>query len=333
MKAYVALVGVVSVAVALLGPAPAQALERPTGLEHAAFRPIDTNSRAAVREAVVQRLRPALATKVKWVNGSTSRCRAGAPSKATQSATLKAVNFFRAMSQLDPVKFDKKLSARAQKAALIMDAENSLSHFPPRTWNCFTDVGAEAAGRSNLCLDCTGAESIAEYVKDAGPGNKDAGHRRWLMFPFTRTMGSGITAGAGALWVIPGKREKAKTPTWVSWPTPGYFPNELDPGGRWSLSASNDKIDFGRAKVRVRIAGGAELKVKQYKPTKHGKPDYGSPALIWEVSGFELPSGARSRKLDVTVSGIRVWNAADTAMTKKKITRKYSVRYFNADVR
>ncbi len=327
-----AVLGCLVLALVMVGMAPAQAAaSEPSGFQPTAFRPIDTGDRAQVRQAVLKRLRPALATKVKW-SGSVSGCRAGRPSAATQSATLKAVNFFRAMSRLGPVSFDPALSAKAQKAALMMDAENSLSHFPPKSWNCYTADGAEAAGRSNLCLDCTAAPSVLEYMTDAGPGNTSTGHRRWLQFPYVKKMGSGITGGAGALWVIPGTRAKAKAPTWVSWPTPGYFPNELDPGGRWSLSASNDKIDFSRAKVTVRIAGGAKLKVRQYKPTVHGKPDYGSPALVWEVADFALPTGARSRRLDVTVSGIRVWNKADTALTKKKLTRKYSVRYFNADV-
>lgn len=334
--AYGAMLGVVVAAVVgvlVLGPSPAQAkpLEGPV-FRAAAFKPIDTGSRAAVRDAVLKRLRPALAAKVVW-DGSASRCRAGTPSAGTQAATLKAVNFYRAMGQLDPVKFDPKLSARAQKAALIMDAEDSLSHFPPRGWNCWTKVGATAAGSSNLCLGCAGAESIAQYMIDPGVGNKDAGHRRWVMYPFIKSMGSGVTAGASALWVIPSKPVKAKAPTWVSWPTPGYFPNELEPGGRWSLSASNAHVDFGKAKVAVRTATGTKIKVRQDKPTKHGEADYGTPALIWQIGDLKLPNGSKGRRIDVTVTGIRVWNSTDTALTKKKLTRKYSVRFFNADVR
>ncbi|MCE0534708.1 CAP domain-containing protein [Kineosporia rhizophila] len=323
--------GVTVALVSFLPGGPAQADPGPPSVEAAAFRPIDTGDRAAVREAVLKRLRPALAAKVKW-SGSVSGCVAGKPARSTQQATLKAVNFFRAMAQLDPVTFDAGLSAKAQKAALMMDAENSLNHFPPRSWKCWSKAGAEAAGRSNLCLDCTGAASVLEYMTDEGPGNTAAGHRRWLLFPFVGEMGSGITSGAGALWVIPGERVRAKSPAWVSWPTPGYFPNELDPAGRWSLSASNEKIDFARAKVSVRTADGKALEVRRHKPIAHGRPNYGSPALVWQVTGFALPTGTRSRRLDVTVSGIRVWNQADTALTKKKITKKYSVRYFDADV-
>jgi uncharacterized protein YkwD len=337
--AYGAMLGsVVAAAVVgvwVLGPSPAQAQVGTAGesvLGAAAFKPINTGSRAAVRDAVLKRLRPALAAKVVW-DGSTSRCRAGAPSAATQTATLKAINFYRAMGQLDPVKLDAKLSSRAQKAALIMDAENSLSHFPPRSWNCWTKVGATAAGSSNLCLSCTGAESIAQYMIDPGAGNKEGGHRRWVMYPYIKSMGSGVTTGASALWVIPPKPVKAKAPSWVSWPTPGYFPNELEPGGRWSLSASNAHIDFGKAKVSVRTATGTKIKVQQYKPTKHGDADYGTPALIWQVGDIKLPSGSKGRRIDVTVTGIRVWNSTDTALTPKKLTRKYSVRFFNADVR
>ncbi|MBT0769333.1 CAP domain-containing protein [Kineosporia sp. J2-2] len=296
----------------------------------AAYQPIDTGDRAAVRRAVLKRLRPALAVKVKW-DGSVAHCRSGRPSVATQRATLKAVNFFRAMSGLAPITFDAKLSAGAQKAALIMDAESSLSHFPPRSWNCWSKAGAEAAGRSNLCLGCTGAESILEYMDDPGPGNKAAGHRRWLLYPYVKTMGSGVTSGASALRVIPSARVQVKAPKWVSWPTPGYFPNELEPGGRWSLSSSNDHADFSAARVAVRTAKGTRLKVVLHRPVEHGAPDYGSPGLVWEIGDLALPTGAKGRRIDVTVSGIRVWNATDTALTKKKVTHRYSVRFFNPD--
>jgi len=311
---------------------PTEAAVQASPLGSAAFKKIDTSKRAAVREAVLKRLRPALATPVKWT-GSASACRAGTPSTASQTSTLKAVNFYRAMGQLGPVKFDAKLSARAQKAALIMDAEDSLSHSPPHGWDCWTKTGATAAGRSNLCLGCTGAESIAQYMIDPGAGNKEAGHRRWVLYPFIKSMGSGVTTGASALWVIPAKPAKVKAPAWVSWPTPGYFANELEPGGRWSLSASNAHVDFGQAKVTVRTAAGAKIKVQPNKTTKHGQADYGTPALIWRVGDLNLPSGSKGRQIDVSVTGIRVWNRSDTALTAKKLTRKYTVRFFNADVR
>ncbi len=112
----------------------------------------------------------------------------------------------------------------------------------------------------------------------------------------------------------------------------GLFPQRARSGRALVAERSNEKIDFARAKVSVRTADGKALEVRRHKPIAHGRPNYGSPALVWQVTGFALPTGTRSRRLDVTVSGIRVWNQADTALTKKKITKKYSVRYFDADV-
>jgi uncharacterized protein YkwD len=282
---------------------------------------INTADRAAVRAALVKRLRPALATPIGWT-GSTSACSAGKPSAPAQASTLAAINFFRAMGRLDPVTLDPALSAQAQKAALMMDANFALDHNPPQSWACWSAVGADAAGQSNLCLGCTGAAAIAAYLRDSGDGNGVVGHRRWVMYPPTTVMGSGSTERANALIVFGNDAPlSSNRPSWVSWPTPEYFPNELEPGGRWSLSASDPAVSFATAKVVVRTTTGAALKLKQQKVVN----GYGSNTLVWQLSGLKLPIGTTARRLDVAVTGIRRGTAT--------LSRRYSVRLFNPDAR
>jgi hypothetical protein len=218
---------------------------------------------------------------------------------------------------LDPV-----MSAQAQKAALMMDANYALDHSPPRSWNCWTQDGADAAGRSNLYLLHSGANAIEGYMRDPGEDNGKVGHRRWVMFPPTSTMGSGSTRRANALMVFGNDAPESTTlPKWVSWPTPGYFPTELEPQGRWSLSASDPATDFDNAKVTVKTADGTRLKV-QRQPVVDG---YGSNTLVWQVSGLKLPTKTTARRIDVAVTGIRV-NAT-------VLSRRYSVHLFDADAR
>ena len=63
-----------------------------------------------------------------------------------QDATALRVNYFRAMAGVSAaVTFSDALGAKAQQAALMMSANNSLSHFPPTTWLDYTQAGAEAA--------------------------------------------------------------------------------------------------------------------------------------------------------------------------------------------
>jgi uncharacterized protein YkwD len=282
---------------------------------------IDTARRAAVRSALRKKLRPALLTPIGWT-GSTAACRAGAPSAEAQSSTLAAINFFRAMGRLDPVTLDKALSAQAQKAALMMDANFALDHDPPQSWSCWSAAGTDAAGQSNLCLGCSGAEAVAAYLIDSGDGNGVVGHRRWVMYPQTTMMGSGSTGRSNALVVFGSDAAlSSNLPTWVAWPPPGYFPTELEPAGRWSLSASSTAVTFAEAKVVVRTAAGTRLKVTQEKVVN----GYGSNTLVWQVSGLKLPTGTTARRLEVAVTGIR----RGAAM----VSRKYSVRLFNADAR
>lgn len=89
------------------------------------------------------------------------------------------------------VSLDAALSRKAQEAALLMMANEQLSHYPPADWKCYSSGGAEAAGRSNLSLGNKGAAAVASQMRDAGKGNGGAGHRRWLLYPHTRTMGAG----------------------------------------------------------------------------------------------------------------------------------------------
>ncbi len=67
-------------------------------------------------------------------------------------------------------------------------------------------AGAEAAGKSNLCLCAPNADVVKAYM-DAGAGNSETGHRWWLQRPETQTMGSGAHgSGPCAVGAGPGGR-------------------------------------------------------------------------------------------------------------------------------
>ena len=48
----------------------------------------------------------------------------------------------------------------AKVAALIMHANDRLSHSPPSSWNCWTAAGDEAAGTSSLALGHYGSAAV-----------------------------------------------------------------------------------------------------------------------------------------------------------------------------
>lgn len=65
------------------------------------------------------------------------------------------------------VKFNSTLSKKAQRAALMMAANQDLSHFPPAGWKCYAKDGAEAAGNSNLSL--VGSWAAPAPSPESGP--------------------------------------------------------------------------------------------------------------------------------------------------------------------
>ena len=134
------------------------------------------------------------------------------------AATRESINFVRALGHLAPISFSKSLSHHAQKAALIMAANNALSHEPPRGWTCWSREGANAAGHSNLAISwpriTAGGLVKRDAMDDDGDSNIFVGHRRWVIYPPTLKMGSGTTSTANALWVF--------GPTSASRPDPAF---------------------------------------------------------------------------------------------------------------
>lgn len=230
--------------------------------------------------------------------GSTAGCVSGAPSPPAQTATLTAINYFRELAGLPAVAFDASLSAKAQQAALMMYAQNDLSHDPPPTWACYTAAGDEGAGASNLYLGSAGASSIAGYMDDPGSNNYFAGHRRWILYPPQASMGSGSTCCSNALYVFGAQTAPTAPTPWVPWPTPGFVPYQVEPEGRWSLSATDPTTDFSNARVSV-TSEGVTLPVT-VRPVVVG---YGDPTLVWDRDpGYG--TGRADRAYDVSVTDI-----------------------------
>ncbi|PVG81898.1 hypothetical protein DDE18_14385 [Nocardioides gansuensis] len=221
-----------------------------------------TLSRNTDRQQVVDDyygvLVPATEAPFSW-NGSVASCDPGAPTAAEQGPTLAAVNYMRNLAGLAPVTFSPELSARALKAALIMQASKTLTHDPTSSMACYTKDGASAAGQSNLASGVTAARAVLAYMVDPGALNTIASHRRWILHPPTRVMGSGSTTSINALTVFGSGVTVDKAPTapeWITWPTAGYFPAPLEPDGRWSLQASRSDTDLRGAVVSVTGPGG-----------------------------------------------------------------------------
>lgn len=247
---------------------------------------IDNVSRSSAISAYQSMLAPTLAVPVGWT-GSLASCDAGTTSHAHRRATLAAVNNMRATADLGPVVLDAGFNARAQ-AALIMTANGFLDHEPPSRATCWTKDGFDGARDGNISLgfafgddpaplaDATGARSVVSYVTDAGDGNDVVGHRRCILYQQLTRIGTGDTDTSNTMYVID-KFRKPKGKTWVAWPTAEFFPRELEPAGRWSLSYPG--ANFAAAKVAVTTPNGPIAAHKA--PTAVG---FGDDAIAWDAA-------------------------------------------------
>jgi uncharacterized protein YkwD len=277
---------------------------------------IDTNNVNAVNSTYWTQYASKQAVSTGWLGGSLIGCLPGTSSATSDAATLSALNYVRSLAGLAPVHLSATLNAGAQRAALIMSANGALNHNPDPSWKCYSSAGAAAASRSNLALaypTITSGQIIDLYMDDPGAGNAAVGHRRWLLNPFATVVGTGSTDNANALTVIGPTSNSQPNPRYVSWPTPGYFPNAIEPNGRWSLSAGRRSVSFARAHIRV-FHNGVAVPVHKYA-VENG---YAQPTLVWQ-----MPSGfARTGIYKVVVKNIRRHGSS------KRFKHTYTVRLF-----
>lgn len=221
--------------------------------------------------------------------GRVSECLAGDTSQAYKDAVLTRLNFYRAMIGVPAsVTFRADYSLRAAEAALIMSANDEISHFPEEGWICFSSLGAEGADNSNLALGSAGTDAIDAYIVDAGP-NYRVGHRRWVVYPKTQVMGTGDIdppdgsdeQRANSLWIFDdhfGDPRPKTRESFVAWPPPGYVPHTLV-YPRWSFQISG--ANFTNAVVTV-SSNGVPLPVHKEKV----ETGYGENAIVFVPHGI-----------------------------------------------
>ncbi|MFL6023874.1 MAG: CAP domain-containing protein [Marmoricola sp.] len=278
---------------------------------------VNTGSLAAVNSAYWANYAPKYSVLVDWLGGSLLGCLPGLTSSVTNQATLSALNYVRSLAGLAPVTFSSTMNSDAQRAALIMAANNALSHTPTSNWKCWSSRGAAVAGKSNLALaypSLKAGQIIDLYMDDKGDSNVAVGHRRWILNPFSTVMGSGTTSTANALTVIGPTNAYRPNPAYVGWPSAGYFPNALEPGGRWSLSSGSKAVSFRYAKIYVYRADGVQVPVHKY--AVHS--GYAQPTVVWQMpSSFN-----KSTSYKIGITGIKKSGYSGSLRTS------YTVRLF-----
>ena len=88
-------------------------------------------------------------------------------------------------------------SADTQSAAMMMAANNAITHTPPSSCACYSATNAATAGRSNLGRGIAGPDAVSGYVSDPGQVTNEVGHSAGLFWPSLTTVGVGDALSAG----------------------------------------------------------------------------------------------------------------------------------------
>jgi hypothetical protein len=254
---------------------------------------------------------PASLNPVMMWTGNVGTCAPGTTDSFFKEQVRLRVNFFRALAGVpSALAFDATYSAKDQEAAIMMSANNTLSHFPPANWKCYTANGAEAAGKSNLAFGYSGPAAVDAYMEDNGFGNAALGHRRWVIYPQTKLTGTGDVPPEGgnevnALWAYDanyGTTRPATREPFVAWPPPGYVPYQLIPA-RWSLSFPG--AGFSGATVTM-SSNGVSVAVTKETVVE----GYGESAVAWYPTGMATgfhqtwPQPTADTTFAINVSGV-----------------------------
>jgi hypothetical protein len=241
-------------------------------------------------------------------NGNVASGNAGTLGASYLAAIAARVNDYRWMAGLPGgVTLDSTENAEAQLAALMMAANDQLSHSPASDWLDYSAAGADAAAHSDLTLGASGTNAIDLYMTDPGAGNTFVGHRRWVLYPSTQTMGVGDIPGqSNALYVVQPQLAPAPSVTAVAWPPAGFVPVTLMPL-RWSLQ-SDSNTDFSNATVSV-TENGTPQTVETLSDDATG---YGGNAIVWDLPFAPAPQQGQQAIYTVNIGNVLIDGAAQS---------------------
>lgn len=286
--------------------------------------------------------------------GNMSQCIAGDISMAVKQAAIRQINFYRVLAGVSPLRMAGAAGHQlAQEAALVVGANAVLSHNPPPTSRCYSQMAADGARQSNLGYTFRNESTPAgfySYMDDYGAGNERVGHRRTLIASPFRRMAFGTTlfefpnyppplSGADAIWLDYALATRFVNPTFSAWPPPGWVPQLAMPwvSNRWSLACNgcrhtNSTVSMTRDGVALPPA----VVIVRNDPVD---PEI----LVWEPPGVEM--GFESREdivpisrdsaYTVTVSNVGVPTCPDVLTRQCTVfeprTFTYTVRVFDAN--
>lgn len=215
-------------------------------------------------------------------NGVADSCLAGTMPDEVMLRAERRINYFRRMAGLnEEIVLSSQDNEYCMYAALMCEANKSMSHEPSDGWRCFIPAGLDALKNAILSKDGNPAIAVTAAM---GQNHPSVGNRRWLLYPKAQYMGIGTSKTYTAIKAVDQTRELDSIKyrqQYVAWPPAGDCPKMLI-FKKWSFSID---LKLEGAVVRMTDAQGNAVGLKQ-EIVVNG---YGMNTLVWEP---ELNAGS-----------------------------------------
>ncbi len=185
---------------------------------------------------------------------TTAPYEAGLLKAQVKTDTLNQINYFRWLSGMDNVKIYEPYMEYAQKGAVVLEANNILTHFPTKPSGMndeFYNQGYKATSGNllssnfprssgNISHNSLMAYSIKGYVDDTNNVEPNVGHRLSILDPKATDTAFGFAGAYGVVDMLSSSTNKDIKDSFYSWPAPGNFPVEsMDADAKWSIQLTN----------------------------------------------------------------------------------------------
>ena len=263
----------------------------------------------------------------------------GCLTDAAQQEALDYLNFLRWIAGLDPVARSPLYSLRSQNGALLLAANDEISHTPDQP-DQMDDALYESAllgtsqgnlakfnwMRPEILLD-----GVEYFARDDGSMNLSVlGHRRWLLNPAMAETGFGLAnAASGMSYVVMyAVDEGSASIPWdrVCWPAEGAFPVELMRSQiAWSVSLNDEIYDLSASTPVIELVeavSGARFAFDLASASGDGFCYLSTEAcgsgicLIFrpDLSGAGLDEYLQNQVWDVRIGGLKGWDGSDKSI-------------------
>ncbi len=263
----------------------------------------------------------------------------GALSSTALTAATNRLNAMRRIAGLPAVTLDSSLTDLAQHGAVLVAANNVLSHYPSQPGDMdysFYQKGYAAASSSNIAMGYTLTNSVDGFLDDSSGSNISLlGHRRWLLNPVMGKVGFGMAGNYVDIYSFD-RSGSGTNYDFISWPSSGNFPSDLiafTKDSAWSVTLNPQKYQTPtRSGLFIMLTRESDQKTWTF----YGSGSYDTtsgPYLNVETSGYGVnnciifrPDGVDNYEgvYTVTIQGLRTSGGSAA-------TVEYQVDFFDTD--